>query len=105
MIIYLSKKSHSSALYLNELTQLVHSDCHRNFSDKKRPKLKSSVAVHEIPSANYKGLRFSTALFNWKDDCLLCAKPAIMDTRHPQRECACAQDIYHFNALQSSRVL
>jgi len=38
----------------------------------------------KVPSA--KRLQFSTAPFNWKDDCLLCAKPAIVDTCHPQRE-------------------
>ena len=66
-------------------TVLVHSDCHRNFTDKKRLELQSPVALDEIPGA--KRLRSSTAPFNWKDDCVLCAKPAIMDTRHPQREC------------------
>ena len=77
--------------YLNECistnpieTVLVHSDCRRNFTDKKRPGFQNLVAVDEIPSA--KILRSSTAPFNWKDDCLLCAKPAIVDTRHPQRE-------------------
>lgn len=78
--------------YLNECistnpveTVLVHSDCRRNFTDKKRPGFQSPVVADEIPSA--KRLRSSTVPFNWKDDCLLCAKPAIMDTRHPQREC------------------
>ena len=63
---------------------LVHSDCRRNFTDKKRPGFQSPVVADEIPSA--KRLRSSTVPFNWKDDCLLCTKPAIMDTCHPQRE-------------------
>ena len=78
--------------YLNECistnpveTVLVHSDCRRNFIDKKRPGFQSPVIANEIPSA--RRLRSSTVPFNWKDDCLLCAKPTIMDTCHPQREC------------------
>ena len=77
--------------YLNECistnpieTVLVHSGCRRNFTDKKRPGLQDPVTIDKIPSA--KRLRSSTAPFNWKDDCLLCAKPAMVDARHPQRE-------------------
>ena len=66
-------------------TVLVHSDCCRNFTDKKRSGFQSPVVADEIPSA--KRLRSRTVPFSWKDDCLLCAKPAIMDTCHPQREC------------------
>ena len=59
--------------YLNECistnpveTVLVHSDCRRNFTDKKRPGFQSPVVADEIPSA--KRLWSSTVPFNWKDD-------------------------------------
>ena len=67
-------------------TVLVHSDCRRNFTDRKRPGILSCTATDDAEIPKLKRLRSSTAPFNWKDDCLLCAKPAIVDTRHPQRQ-------------------
>lgn len=60
---------------------LVHANCRRNFTDKKRLGLHSHV---EVPSA--KRLRSSSLPFNWKEDCMLCGKSAIHDTRHPERQ-------------------
>jgi len=65
-------------------TVLVHSNCRRNFTDKKRPGLKTSFEA-EFPAT--KKLRSNTAPFDWKNNCFLCAKPVIMDSRHPQRQC------------------
>ncbi len=64
---------------------LVHSDCHRNFTDKKRQGPENDVAHGDEPPST-KRLRSGTAPFNWKVDCLLCGTPAIVDTRHPQRQ-------------------
>ena len=87
-IIECCEKHGKDDLYLNECistnpvnTVLVHSETATAIETG----LQSPVAVDEIPSV--KRLRSSTAPFNWKDDCLLCAKPAIVDTRHPHREC------------------
>ena len=64
---------------------LVHSDTAVEISDKKRPGPKCDAADGvETPST--KRLQSSTAPFNWKVDCLLCASPAIVDTCHPQRQ-------------------
>ena len=65
-------------------TVLVHPECRKTFTDKRRPGPQNPVAADEIPSA--KRLRSATAPFNWKEDCLLCTKPAIVDTRHPHRQ-------------------
>ena len=54
-----------------------------NFTDKKRPGLQSAAIDDHLPS---KRLRSSTAPLNWKEDCLLCAKPAIVDSCHSQRQ-------------------
>ena len=77
-------------LYLNEIINadlvlksvLVHSRCYRNI---KRPGLKSLEMFDEMPNA--KKLRSSVAPYNWKNNCLLCVKSAIMDVRHPPRLC------------------
>ena len=79
-------------------TVLVYSNCHRNFTDKKKPGLKTSVET-EFPTI--KKSRSNTAPFNWKNNCFLCAKPVIMDSRHPQRHAMFAQSI----VLQSFRML
>ena len=63
---------------------LVHPNCRRDFTDKKRIQLHSDVEDLEIPGA--KRLRSSSLPFNWKEDCMLCGKPAIFDTRHPERQ-------------------
>ena len=56
-------------------TILVHPECRKKITDKRRPSPQNPVAADEIPSA--KRLQSATAPFNWKEDCLLCAKPAM----------------------------
>ena len=65
---------------------LVHSDWRRNFTDKKKRPGPKSDAADSVGTPSTKRLRSSTAPFNWKVDCLLCASPAIIDTRYPQRQ-------------------
>ena len=75
--------------YLNECisktqigTVLVHQKCRRDFTDQKRIQSCSNVD-DEGPSP--KRLRSSLIPFKWKDDCMICGKPAIVDARHPER--------------------
>ena len=89
--------------YLNECTStnpvLVHSDCRRNFTNKKRPGLQSPVAVDEIPSA--KRLRSSTA----PGRMIVCSVLNLLSWILVITERKCAQGIYYSHTLQSSRML
>ena len=62
---------------------LVHPNCRRDFTDEKRLGLHGHILDGEVPCA--KRLRSSFLSFNWKEDCMLCIKSAIFDTRHPER--------------------
>jgi len=86
-----SKKHNRSELaaYLTECiemtpvgTVLVHQKCHRNFTDHKRV-MHRGEKVTELPCK--KKLRSSFCPFNWKEDCMLCGKCAVVDTRHSDR--------------------
>lgn len=75
--------------YLNECigtdpieAVVVHSKCCRLFTDKRRLDLCSSDAKGPSP----KQLRSSSLPFNWKENCMLCGKSAVIDTKHPERQ-------------------
>ena len=56
----------------------MHKNCRRDYTRRS-----NSSAEHDIPSP--KKLRSSLPSFNWKRDCILCDKLALLDTRHPER--------------------
>ena len=59
----------------------MHTKCRRNLTDQKR--VNSNVDAVEVPPS--KRLRSSISPFNWKEDCMLCGKSAVVNTRHPDR--------------------
>lgn len=67
--------------YLSETsgTVLVHGECRRNYTVRR-----TSKDVETVPQPPKK-LRSSTDSFNWKQDCFLCCKVAMVDSKHPKR--------------------
>ena len=62
---------------------LVHQRCRRNFTDSKRKILED---VHGVDLYSKKvNLRSQQTSFDWKSNCFLCGRHAIVDTRHPDR--------------------
>jgi len=62
-------------------TVLPHQKCRRNFTDHKRV-IHRGEEVTELPC---KKIKVKFCLFNWKEDCMLCGKCAVVDTCHPDR--------------------
>ena len=58
---------------------LVHKKCRRDFTD---PKIGVGRNAEETEVPCAKRLRSGSFQFNWKEHCMLCGKPATIDTRH-----------------------
>lgn len=92
LISYSEKRGrHDLLSYLNQCVStnpvevvLVHPKCRRDFTDQKRLGLHSEIVDGELPRA--KRLRSCFSSFNWKEDCMLCGKSAVVDSRHPKRQ-------------------
>lgn len=62
---------------------LVHKNCRRDFTNKRRSVRLSSTDGNEVPQP--KRLRSSISSFNWKENCIFCGEFAKFDSRHPER--------------------
>ena len=63
---------------------LVHQRCRRNSVTDSKRKILEDVHGVDLYSKKVK-LRSQQTSFNWKSNCFLCGRDAIVDTRHPDR--------------------
>ena len=66
---------------------IVHQDCRRSYTSKRRYELKEKQLLdeHHSSESSRKTLRSTSMSFRWKEDCLFCSKPVHYDPFHPQR--------------------
>jgi len=66
----------------------VHVKCRKRYTNERvyqQDKKRKMCEVVEESSNPPKLLRSATNLFQWKEQCLFCTEPAVVDARHPDR--------------------
>ena len=80
---YLCEKSSTSPIgnvYVHKLQR-----CRIDYTSDPKGDTRRSIDNSSEEKSPSKRLRLSLGEFNWKNDCFLCGKPAVIDARHPKR--------------------
>ena len=65
----------------------IHEDCRREYQYVAAQQLKRCASANDVTddAGNVKFLRSSIESFEWKQNCVLCGKSAVVDRKHPDR--------------------